>query len=256
MQSSAKERSPVLEILSEEELSVLDPARIPQHIAIIPDGNRRWARNRHLSPEMGHHRGADSLTDIVKAAKDIGVKVLTIYGFSTENSSRPAFEVDALMFIMERYLVDKREDMVNSDIRCRSIGDIAHLPSSLIKALRETEAATAHCQSIDFVLALNYGGRDDIRRGVTRLVEDCMAGKIDKSSIDETVIAQYLDTAAWPDPDMMIRTSGEIRISNFLLWQASYTELCPLDVYWPDFTPQHLLKAVGDFQNRNRRHGS
>lgn len=245
-----------LSIFKEEDLLCLDVSRIPAHIAIIPDGNRRWAKQRQMAPEMGHHRGADCLTDIVKAAKDMGVRVLTIFGFSTENHSRPNPEVEAVMFVIERYLIDKRQEMIENGIRCLSIGDTSSLPESVQKAMLDTAAATAHCQDVDFVLALNYGGRDDICRAVRGLAEDCQAGKLLPDQITEEAIARRLDTAQWPDPDMIIRTSGELRISNFLIWQASYSELCPVEVYWPDFSPIHLLKAVQSFQQRQRRHGS
>lgn len=243
------------EVLSPLALQALAPQPIPHHIAIIPDGNRRWAKERELKAEQGHASGADSLIDMVKGAKDIGVKVLTIFGFSTENGSRTPLEVEALMFLMERYLIEQREEMKKNGIRCCHIGDLNPLPDSLKQALKETEEATAQCGEIDFVVALNYGGRDDIRRAVQKLLMLCEKGELSSAQLTEDVISQHLDTYRWPDPDLLIRTSGEMRISNFLLWQASYSEFFHLDLFWPDFTPQHLLDVVVDYQKRNRRHG-
>jgi undecaprenyl diphosphate synthase len=241
--------------LSKEELSQVNPERVPHHVAIIPDGNRRWAKERGLASEKGHYQGADSLIDIVRAAKHIGIKIITVYGFSTENNKRSEFEVNALMYIMERYLIDQREEMVRNGIRCRSIGDIQGLPSPLVEALHETERATEACADIDLVLALNYGGRDEISRAVRGLARACVDGTLKPEEITEDVISQALETAAWPDPDLLIRTSGELRISNFLIWQVSYAELVPVDTYWPDFSPQALLKAILDYQHRHRRLG-
>ena len=155
------------------------------------------------------------------------------------------------MFVIERYLIDKRQEMADNGIRCSSIGKLSELPESVQKAMSETQAATAHCSDIDFLLALNYGGRDDICRAIQQLVKD----QVPAEKITEKTISTYLDTSTWPDPEMILRTSGELRISNFLLWQASYAELCPVDVYWPDFTKEMFEEAVTEYQRRNRRFG-
>lgn len=229
---------------------------IPHHIAIIPDGNRRWARGRDMKAQEGHWQGADSLIDIVRTAKAMGIRVLTIFGFSTENSTRSSEEVDAVMYIMERYLRGKVDDMTNHGIRCCSIGNTETLRPSLREALETAETATQHNRDIDFVLALNYGGRDDIRRACVNIAKDCVSGRVVPEDISEEVLADYLDTSPWPDPELLIRTSGEMRLSNFLLWQCSYTEIYTSDVLWPDFTPDHLHQAVAWFQKRTRRLGT
>lgn len=240
---------------SQEQLSRLDFQQIPRHIAIIPDGNRRWARKNHLSIAQGHRMGVNNFLKITQAASDLGVDVITFYSFSTENWSRDALEVKALMWLMEWYLHDQRQNMIDNGVRLCVIGDITPFSKSIRKALEDSIAATAHCQEIDMVIALNYGARDEIRRAFMTLLADYERGQINKCNISEGLISSYMDTARWPDPDLLIRTSGEHRLSNFLLWQTSYAELCTTQVLWPDYTPSHLFEAIFQFQTRERRLG-
>lgn len=238
-------------IYSPEELSLIDPARVPKHIAIIMDGNRRWAKQKGLPPMMGHWEGAETLTDVLRGASELGVKTLTVYAFSTENWTRPQNEVEDLMNIFELYLMRKKESMLRDGVRLDAIGDLAKLPERVLKALNQTKRETAHCDRINLVLALNYGGRDEIRRAVVKMVEE----KIPPDQITEECIAKHLDTNPYGDPDLLIRTSGEMRVSNFLLWQISYAEIFSTKVLWPDFSCKELLEATLVFQNRSRRLG-
>ncbi len=240
---------------TDEQKALLKPDKIPKHVAIIPDGNRRWAKIHACSAPKGHQKGADALLDIVQAAKELNIKIMTIYTFSIENWSRPADEVDALMFLLASYLTEQLPAMQQNGIRFHTIGNISKLPDHVIAIVEKTKKETAHCQDIDLILALNYGGRDEISRAMHKLIDDLTAQKLKKEEIDEAAISRYLDTFPWPDPDLLIRTSGEQRISNFLLWQISYTELYMTDLYWPDFKPCHLFDAVRDFQKRERRLG-
>lgn len=243
-------------LFSSAELSRIDLFRVPQHIAIIPDGNRRWAEQRMAMPQEGHKCGADSLLPIVRGAKELGIKVLTFYTFSTENWLRAAEEVEALMLLLENYLTEQREPMRSEGVRLHTIGAIDELPASVREALELTRQVTAGGTNIDVVLALNYGGRNELCRAVRRLSADCVAGRCSYDQIDEKLVASYLDTAGRCDPDLLIRTSGEHRLSNFLLWQISYAEIIFSDVLWPDFTPLHLLEAVEHYQKRQRRGGA
>lgn len=238
-------------IYSPEELALIDPMRVPKHIAIIMDGNRRWAKQRGLPLIMGHWEGAETLTDILRSASELGVKTLTVYAFSTENWGRPQEEVEDLMNIFELYLVRKKESMIRDGVRLDAIGDLNKLPKRVLKALNQTKRETEHCNKIHLVLALNYGARDEIRRAVVKILEE----KIAPDQITEECIAKHLDTNKYGDPDLMIRTSGEMRLSNFLLWQISYAEIFSAKVLWPDFSSKELLEAALAFQNRSRRLG-
>jgi len=240
------------ESLSHDELSLVDPNNVPKHVAVLMDGNRRWARKRDLPDAMGHWEGADVLTEIVRAASELGIKTMTMYVFSTENWQRSEDEVEALMNILEFNLVRKRQQMVDEGVRLSSIGNLSRLPASVQNALDETKKATAHCTRIILVLAINYGGRDEIRRAVAKIIEQ----KISPEQVTEELIAKHLDTAPFGDPDLVIRPSGEYRLSNFLLWQVSYAEIYVTQTLWPDFTPKNLLEAVIDFQSRKRRRGA
>lgn len=242
-------------MLSIEDLQRLDPARIPHHIAIIPDGNRRWAREQELSVQKGHREGADILMDTLRAAKAIGVRVVTFYTFSTENWSRPSEEVEGLMWLIETYLENELPNMVVEGIRFDTIGDLDLLPDSLRRRIELTKEMTAEQGKIDLILALNYGSRNEIVRTCRKLAAKVASGMIKEEDITEAMITQNLDTFRWKDPDLLIRTSGENRLSNFLLWQLSYGEMYLTPVLWPDFTPRHLLDAVFDFQKRERRLG-
>lgn len=239
----------------EEKLVQLDPCKIPEHIAIIMDGNRRWAKDRDLPPMMGHWEGAEALTEVVQAASELGVKRLTVYSFSTENWQRSPEEVEALMNIFELYLVRKRELMIRDGVRLNAIGDLEKLPRSVQKALDETKMATKMGDKIELVLALNYGGRDEIRRTVVKILEDAENGLLSSDEVTEEYIASKLDTVGAKDPDLLIRTSGELRVSNFLLWQISYSEIVTTETLWPDFSSATLFEAIQEYQKRKRRLG-
>lgn len=238
-------------VYSAEELSQLDPLKIPKHIAIIMDGNRRWAKQKKLPPMIGHLEGAETLTEVVKGASELGVKTVTVYAFSTENWGRPQSEVEDLMNIFELYFMRKKEFMVREGVRLDAIGDLSRLPERVLNAFYLTKKATEHCDRINLVLALNYGGRDEIRRAVVKIFEE----KIAPDQITEECISKHLDTNPFGDPDLLIRTSGEMRVSNFLLWQISYAEIFSTEVLWPDFCPKELLEAILIFQKRGRRLG-
>lgn len=242
-------------LFTTKELEKLDRTHIPYHIAIIPDGNRRWAKSNVRKIQEGYKEGADALITTVKAAKELGVKVLTVFSFSTENWSRPQLEVEALLHLFRNYLKSCQTMMLDLGVRLRVIGDIAKMPPLLIDSIEETMKLTQDMQSLDLVLAMNYGSRDEIKRAVRKIAQDCIQGRINLDQLTEEKINDYLDTSIWPDPDLVIRTSGEKRVSNFLLWQSSYAEIYTEDVNWPSFTPQHLLKAILDFQLRERRRG-
>lgn len=222
-----------------------------KHIAIIMDGNRRWAGQRGLSPVMGHWKGAEVLMDIVKAASEIGVHTLTVFAFSTENWGRSDTEIEGLMDVFEAYLSQKKDHMIKEGVKLESIGDVSKLPERVLKALNETKKATEHCNRINLVLALNYGGRNEIKRAISKMIDD----KVESSAVTEKLISEYLDTKGLGDPELVIRTSGELRMSNFLLWQISYSEIYVTDVLWPEFTPQHLFEAALEYQKRRRRLG-
>jgi undecaprenyl diphosphate synthase len=204
---------------------------------------------------MGHWEGAEVLTDIVRFASQLGVNTLTVYAFSTENWGRPNVEVEALMNIFEVYLKEKKEQMIRDGIRLDGIGDIAGLPPKVQEAFYQTRKETQHCDKINLVLAMNYGARDEIRRAFIKIFEENEKEKIPFQNFTEDLISRHLDTSVWGDPDLMIRTSGELRMSNFLLWQMSYTEIYTTEVLWPDFCPKELLEAVLVYQKRNRRIG-
>lgn len=233
----------------------IDLQRLPKHIAIIPDGNRRWAKKQQSSIKSGHREGADNLMDIIKAGRELGVETMTFYLFSTENWNRSKEEVDALMWLLPTYLVEQKQTMIDNGIRLHTIGDISRLPSDVLQVVNETKEATAKGNGVNFVMALNYGSRDEMTRAVRKIIKEVQQGKLQENQVDEALISQYLDTAAWPDPDLLIRTSAEFRVSNFLLWQISYSEVHIEDVLWPDFTPHHLLEAIVNFQGRDRRLG-
>jgi undecaprenyl diphosphate synthase len=242
-------------IYSSEDLAFLDPAKIPSHVAIIMDGNRRWAKRQGLPAMVGHWKGAETLTKVVRAASELGIKTLTAYSFSTENWNRAREEVDALMHLFKVYLIKERGPMGQEGVCLHAIGDLKRLPSSVLNELELSKAYTAHCKKIDLVLAINYGGRDDIRRAFVSMITDFEKGQLLKEQISEQLISQYLDTAQWPDPELLIRTSGESRQSNFLLWQLCYSEFYLTDILWPDFNEHALLQAIRDIQQRQRRLG-
>lgn len=242
-------------IFSSQQLATIDQTRVPRHVAIIPDGNRRWANMQQESYEKGHEAGASNLIDIVNAGKALGIKALTFYLFSTENWTRSQEEVSALMWLLQEFLKEHCQEMQAKGVRLRTIGNLDTLPKEVLTVVKETIKATFHCDQIDMVLAINYGGRDEIRRAFHKIFDNYTAGKLKKEEVTENLIASYLDTVPWGDPDLLIRTSGEMRISNFLLWQLSYTEIYITERLWPEFKPNDLLDAVTDFQKRERRLG-
>lgn len=233
----------------------VDRQRLPRHVAIIMDGNGRWARGR-LQPRLfGHKAGADSVRDIVEASREIGIPYLTLYAFSSENWRRPAAEVSGLMAILQRYLEAELPRMLEHGIRLRTIGDSDRLPADVRNRLQKTIAATSHNSRLTLTLALSYGSRDELLRAVRRLGRRCQDGSLLPAAIDETMLGQELDTDGMPDPDLLIRTGGEARLSNFLLWQLSYAEIYFTDVMWPDFRREIFYQALADYQSRERRFG-
>ncbi|MHC4870779.1 MAG: isoprenyl transferase [Planctomycetota bacterium] len=233
----------------------VDKEFLPEHIAIIMDGNGRWAKERGLRRTKGHEEGADRVSSIVEHCSDWGVKVLTLYAFSSENWNRSTLEINALMLLLGKYLKKERDYLCRKNVKFRAIGDIDRLPSSARKELDLTFEATEHNTGLVFQLALSYGGRDEVVRAVRIIAEKCKDGSIEPKDIDEDTISGNLDTAGLPDPDLMIRTAGEMRLSNFLLWQASYAEYYCTDICWPDFDSSQLAKAVIDFSKRTRKYG-
>ena len=238
-----------------QQLRDLDPTRIPEHIAFIPDGNRRWARKNFALPEAGHRAGADTLMDVIKASSQLGVGAVTFYIFSTENWLRPKREINAQIRLLEKCLIEQKQRMINNGVRFATIGEVSKFPPHIVSLLEEVEDATKEGSKIKVIFALNYGGRDDIRRAVERMLVDYEGEKFAREEVSEALIASYLDTAGLSDPDLLIRTSGESRISNFLLWQISYAEIYWSEVFWPEFTPRHLLEAIREYQTRDRRRG-
>ena len=238
-----------------DQLARLNRDAIPEHIAIIPDGNRRWARQREAEDHKGHCEGADILMEIVKAALELNVKVVSFYAFSTENWTRPEDEIFGLMILFSVYIASQRDEMVRCGIKFETIGDPSRLPLFLREEIERTKEATNSCHHIRLVIALNYGARDELCRAFKTMFRECNKGLLNPEGIDEQTISRYLDTSGWKDPELLIRTSGEVRISNFLLWQISYTEIHISPVLWPAFTAEHLLDAVLDYQEKNRRWG-
>lgn len=254
-QVTLKKKSSSSDFFSWEELQKIREGVIPKHIAIIPDGNRRWASKRQSSQEKGHEQGADITIDIVKAASEIGIEAITLYTFSTENWFRPQKEVDALMWLIESYLKKQKKRMIKEGIRLTTIGCSKRLSPSLRKAIADTQKATREGSKIDLILAINYGGRDEITRAVREIVAEVGRGNLEEKAITEETICRYLDSYGRREPELMIRTSGEMRISNFLIWQLAYSEIVVSDVLWPDFSPAHLYSAVVEYQRRERRLG-
>ncbi|MDR3629290.1 MAG: isoprenyl transferase [Desulfocapsaceae bacterium] len=233
----------------------LDLHRLPEHVAIVMDGNGRWAERRHKPRLYGHRAGADSVRDIVEISREIGIKVLTLYAFSSENWNRPATEVSGLMTILSSYLTSELSRMLKNDIRLISIGDMMKLPEQVRSVLQESIEKTSGNSSLILNLALSYGSRNEMVRAVQILSEKCVRGQLTPGEISSQTISDHLYTAGISDPDLLIRTGGEARLSNFLLWQASYSEIYFTDVMWPDFKRQQFLEAIADFQNRERRFG-
>ena len=233
----------------------IDPARIPRHIAIIMDGNGRWAQERGFPRIFGHRNGAAALRETVETCGTLGVEAITLFSFSSENWKRPKAEVDALMELCAIYCDSEREELVRENIRLRAIGRWGELPDPAGEAIARVIEATSSCTGPTLCLALNYGSRDEIVRAVQSIASDARDGNIQPDDIDDAMISSRLDTADMPDPDLLIRTAGERRLSNYLLWQLSYAEIYISDVLWPEFNKAELCKAVQDYASRDRRFG-
>jgi len=229
--------------------------QVPVHVAIILDGNGRWAKKRFLPRNVGHAEGAKTVEQICEDAWDLGIKYLTVYAFSTENWKRPPKEVNALMKLLRKYLVDCIERTSKNNMRVRVIGDRTRLDEDIRSAIEELERVSAVNTGLNFTIALNYGSRDEMIRAMRAMSRDCREGRFSEEEITEERFSSYLDTADIPDPDLMIRTSGEQRLSNWLLWQLAYAEFYFTDVLWPDFNKKELEKAIIYFNTRERRFG-
>ncbi|MCB1203589.1 MAG: isoprenyl transferase [Verrucomicrobiae bacterium] len=237
-------------------MTAFDPDKeIPGHIAIIMDGNGRWAAARGLPRRDGHRAGADSVEEVLRACGDLGVKYLTLYAFSSENWKRPQAEITALMGLLAHFLKEKTPVLMKNNIRLRVIGHLERLPMRNQKQLRESMAVTAGNDGLTLVVALSYGSREEIVDAARALMIEAKAGITDPATLDNETFARHLYTADFPDPDLLIRTSGECRVSNFLLWQISYAEIVITEVFWPDFRRPHLEDAIGEYQRRHRRFG-
>lgn len=228
---------------------------VPQHIAIILDGNGRWAKAKGMPRNYGHAQGSKNVERICEDAYKMGVKYLTVYAFSTENWNRPKNEVDALMKLLRNYMKTCLKTAEKNRMKVRVIGDKTKLDEDIRTRIEELEAATINNDGLNFQIALNYGSRDEMIRAIRRLAKDCEAGKVKSEDISEEMFEGYLDTHDIPDPDLLIRTSGELRLSNYLLWQLAYTEFYFTDVLWPDFTKEELKKAIEHYNKRERRFG-
>lgn len=233
----------------------LDGMVIPRHVALILDGNGRWAKKRGLPRTMGHKEGCVTVEKTVEVAARMGIEYLTVYGFSTENWKRSSDEVGALMQLFRFYMVRLLKIASANNVRVKMIGDRTRFDQDIIDGINRLERETKDNTGLTFVIAVNHGGRDELTRAVRKLAADCCAGKLEPSAITEQVVNSYLDTADIPDPDLLIRTSGELRLSNYLLWQLAYTELYVTDCLWPDFNQEELEKAILSYNRRDRRFG-
>ncbi|WP_400247271.1 isoprenyl transferase [Niallia sp. JL1B1071] len=239
----------------QDRISALKMRKIPEHVAIIMDGNGRWAKKRKLPRIAGHHEGMKCVKRITTIANDLGIKVLTLYAFSTENWKRPKSEVDYILSLPEQFLGTFLPELIEKNVRVTAIGYTVGLPESTLNALNRAVEQTKHNTGLQLNFALNYGSRAEIIDAVKGVVKDSQSGKIEIDNLTEEMFASYLMTGEIIEPDLLIRTSGEIRISNFMLWQIAYSELYFTEVLWPDFSGQHLIEAIEEFQNRQRRFG-
>ena len=235
--------------------SDLLPERLPRHVAVIMDGNGRWAKRRGLPRIMGHRRGVDALKDLLRCARDWGIEALTAYAFSTENWGRPTEEVEFLMTLFERVLRRELQEMMEENVRIRFVGNLQALPASLQAEIDRSMTMTSSNTGIQFTVATNYGGRQEIVQACRAIATQIQAGQLQPEDIDEAVFERHLYTAGICDPDLLIRTSGEMRISNFLLWQMAYAEIYVTDTFWPDFDRSQFHSALRDYQSRERRFG-
>lgn len=242
------------QLLSDKSIN-LDLPKLPQHVAVIMDGNGRWAKQRGLPRIEGHRKGANTLKEILRTCKDYGISTLTAYAFSTENWGRPISEVSFLMTLFEKLLRKELNEMNEEKVCIRFLGDLAPLPKSLQREINLAMDITKHNTGVNFNVAINYGSRLEIVKACKAIAHKITTGELTPDAINETTISQHLDTAASPDPDLLIRTSGEMRISNFLLWQMAYAEIYVTDTLWPDFNAIEFLKAISDYGKRDRRFG-
>jgi len=238
------------------QLSAEAKANLPTHVAIIMDGNGRWAKERGLPRVEGHRQGAESVKTVVKTAGELGIKFITLYAFSVENWNRPKDEVDTLMKYLLRFLKRELAEMSKNNIRLQAIGQLWRLPENIQEQLQKTTQATAKNNGITLTLALSYGGRTEIVDAVRQIAQEVKAGKLEAGEINEQVIAHHLYTHGTPDPDLLIRTSGEMRVSNFLLWQISYAEFVVTRTLWPDFGKREFYAALEEYSQRQRRYGA
>jgi undecaprenyl diphosphate synthase len=237
-------------------VSTSGTAPIPVHVAIIMDGNGRWAKQRNLPRTVGHKHGAEAVRRTVRAAAELGIGYLTLFGFSSENWSRPEREIEDLMGLLRLYLRSETAELHKNNVRIRIIGDRSRLARDIVQLIEQAESTTSGNTGLTAVLALSYGGRQDITHAARALAREAVAGRLDPEAIDEDIFSRKLTTADIPDPDLLIRTSGEQRISNFLIWQLAYTEFVFQDVLWPDFDERSLADAVEEFRRRDRRYGA
>ena len=234
----------------------INPDRIPRHVAIIMDGNGRWAKKKGFSRVRGHEEGTEAVRVVVRESRDIGIKWLTLYAFSEENWKRPKYEIDALMGILKRFLKSELNEMLENGIRFQTIGNTEKLPKDVRRIIRDNIEKTSGNSDMVLTLALSYGGRQEISLSVRKIAEEIRSGALHIEEITEDLISKFLYTEGMPDPDLLIRTSGEYRVSNFLLWQIAYTEIYITPVLWPDFRKEEYLMAIEEFQKRERRFGS
>ncbi|MGA9174372.1 MAG: isoprenyl transferase [Thermoactinomyces sp.] len=240
----------------EELLEKIKKAPLPEHVAIITDGNGRWAKKRGLPRTAGHAAGMKRVREVIREADALGIKVLTFYSFSTENWKRPQEEVEYLMKLPIEFLKTDLKELIERNVKVQMLGEKSKTPSQTQRALIQFEEETKNNTGLILNFAINYGSRDEILRAVKNIIDDVQNGHIDKEQISEETMNQYLLTKGLPDPDLVIRTSGEIRVSNFLLWQLAYSELLFTDTLWPDFTAEHFYQAIAEFQRRSRRFGA
>lgn len=233
----------------------IDSARIPEHVAIIMDGNGRWAKAKGQERTCGHEQGVTSVRNVIREANALGIKYLTLYAFSTENWNRPQHEVDVLMSLIVMAMSRELPEMLENNVQMRIIGDISRLPEDARNTLDQCVAATAHCTGLRMILALSYSSRWEITEAVRSISAKVAKGELDVSDIDDNTVSQHLTTAEFPEPDLLIRTGGDIRVSNYLLWQIAYSELYFTPTLWPDFDGKSLREAVAEYQKRERRYG-
>ena len=242
-------------LTSGQKMSEALPGKPPRHVAIIMDGNGRWAARRHLPRAAGHRQGVEAVRVIVRAAGNLGIEYLTLYGFSSENWKRPPEEVNDLMGLLRFFIRRDLAELHQNGVQVRVIGDRDHLDADIVALINEAEALTSKNDRLKLQIAFNYGGQNEITSAMRRIAQEVKAGRLEPEAIAPETVSGFLDTAGVPDPDLIIRTSGEKRLSNFLIWQGAYSELVFADALWPDFTPDRLREAVDEYQRRTRRFG-